>query len=446
MDFVPQTEEELQQMLREIGVNSFEDLLEQIPSDLSCSPVKLPGGISESELDNRMRRLAARNVSLSQRNSFLGAGAYDHFIPEVARHLSSRAEFCTAYTPYQPEASQGFLQAMFEYQTAICELTAMDVTNASLYDGASALAEAVLMALRTKPDRPRILVSRAVHPEYRQVLQTYLRGASVSIEELPFEDGVTSSSALQERVDDRSAAVVLQSPNFFGCIEDMQRASEIAHEKGNLFIAVVNPVSLGVLAPPGEYSADIAVGDGQPLGNELSYGGPYLGFLACTESLVRKMPGRVVGLTEDADGNRGFVLTLQTREQHIRREKATSNICTNHALNALRACITLCCLGKEGIRRLAELNLQKSHYLFDLLRRIEGLVPTFSSPFFNEFAVRCSLPPAELSKRLAEKGFLAGLELGRWYPELNDSLLICVTETKNKRELDAFAATIEEVL
>jgi glycine dehydrogenase subunit 1 len=446
VDFVPQTEEELEEMLREIGVASFEELLRQIPPELRCSPMNLPEGISESELTERMQGLAARNAALSAGSCFLGAGAYDHFIPEVVRDLSSRSEFYTAYTPYQPEASQGFLQAMFEYQTVICELTGMEVTNASLYDGASALAEAVLMALRTKRGRSTVLVSRAVHPEYRQVLKTYLRGAGASVEELPFEDGVTPPAAIEKAASGSAAAVVLQSPNFFGCIEDMRRASEIAHEKGSLFIAVVNPVSLGLLAPPGEYEADIAVGDGQPLGNDLSYGGPYLGFLACTESLMRRMPGRVVGMTEDVEGNRGFVLTLQTREQHIRREKATSNICTNHALNALRACIYLCCLGKEGIRRLAELNLQKSHYLYDRLSEVRSLHPTFSSPFFNEFAVRCPQAPAELNRRLAEKGFLAGVELGRWYPELDDSLLLCVTETKSRRQLDDLAAAIEEVL
>ncbi len=448
MDFVPQTEEELQEMLRAIGVDSFDDLLTQVPPELKCSPMKLPRGMSESELLDRTRRLAARNVPVSRRSSFLGAGAYDHFIPEVVRDLSSRSEFYTAYTPYQPEASQGFLQAMFEYQTAICELTGMDVSNASLYDGASALAEAALMALRTRGDRSKIVVSRAVHPEYRQVLQTYLRGAGVSVDELPYEDGVTSLSAIEGEANEQTAAVVLQSPNFFGCIEDMERASEIAHEKGSLLIAVVNPISLGVLAPPGEYGAEIAVGDGQPLGNDLSYGGPHLGFLACTEALRRKMPGRVVGMTDDADGNRGFVLTLQTREQHIRREKATSNICTNHALNALRACIYLCCLGKEGIRRLGELNVHKSHYLLERLSEIEGLNPTFSSPFFNEFAVRFPQPVGKLSSHLAKSGVVggAGVELGRWYPELKDSMLICVTETKSRAQLDDFAAALEEKL
>jgi len=446
VDFVPQTEEELQQMLEEIGVDSFSDLLKQISPDLVCSPLNLPDGISESELQERMRGLASRNVSLSQRNSFLGAGAYDHFIPEVVRDLSSRAEFFTAYTPYQPEASQGFLQAMFEYQTVICELTGLDVSNASLYDGASALAEAVLMALRTKGDRPKVLVSRAVHPEYRTVLKTYLKGSPVRIGKLPWEDGVTGLSALEEQADDQTAAVVLQSPNFFGCIEDMQRASEIAHNNGSLFIAVVNPISLGILSPPGEYGADIAVGDGQPLGNDLSFGGPYLGFLVCAESLMRKMPGRIIGMTEDIEGKRGLVLTLQTREQHIRREKATSNICTNHALNALRACIYLCCLGKEGIRRVAELNLQKSHYLFDQLSRIEGLTAAFSSPFFNEFTIRCPISPSQLNKRLAEQGILGGVELGRWYPELEDSLLICVTETRPKEHLDILADRMKEVL
>ncbi len=446
MDFVPQTEEELQRMLAEIGVRSFEELLEEILPNLKCSQLRLPEGISESELQERLRRLAARNVSVTQCNSFLGAGAYEHFIPEVVRHLSSRAEFYTAYTPYQPEASQGFLQAMFEYQTAMCELTAMDVSNASLYDGASALAEAALMALKAKGERSKVLVSRCVHPEYRTVLKTYLRGSPWGIEEAPYEDGVTVLSAVESQTDEETAAVVVQSPNFFGCVEDMERACAIAHGRGSLFIAVVNPVSLGILTPPGEYGADIAVGDGQPLGNELSYGGPCFGFMACTESLVRKMPGRIVGVTEDVEAKRGFVLTLQTREQHIRREKATSNICTNHALNALRACIYLCALGKEGIRRLAELNVQKSHYLFDKLSGMGGVTPTFSSAFFNEFAVRCPAAPAELRKRLAEKGILSGIELGRWYPELKDSFLICVTESKTKEQLDDFVAALKESL
>jgi len=446
LDFVPQTERELQEMLREIGIDSFDHLIGQIPPDLRCSALNLPKGISESELQDRMRRLAARNVSLSERNSFLGAGAYDHFIPEIVRDLSSRAEFYTAYTPYQPEASQGFLQAMFEYQTAVCELTCMDVSNASLYDGASALAEAVLMASRTKLERSNVLVSRCVHPEYRSVLRTYLKGSQLSVEEVPCEEGATALSEMAKEVDERTAAVVMQSPNFFGSIEDMPRGCEIAHEKGCLFIAVVNPISLGILAPPGEYGADIAVGDGQPLGSELLYGGPYLGFLTCSESLMRKMPGRVIGMTEDVEGNRGFVLTLQTREQHIRRERATSNICTNHALNALRACIYLCSLGKEGIQRVAMLSLQKSHYLLDQLRQVGSLRSTFSSPFFNEFAVRCPVPPAELNRRLAERGVLGGVELGRWYPELKDSLLISVTEKKTKQQIDDFVGAVKEVL
>lgn len=446
MDFVPQTEQELQVMLEEAGVGSFEELLKQIVPDVKCSRLNLPDGISEPELLEGMRRLASRNVSLSQRNSFLGAGAYDHFIPEVVRDLSSRAEFYTAYTPYQPEASQGFLQAMFEYQTLICELTAMEVSNASLYDGASATAEAVLMALRTKGGREKVVVSKTVHPEYREVLKTYLKGSPVRVEEVSWEHGVTAPSALEEQVDDQTAAVVLQSPNFFGCIEDMQRGCEIAHDRGSLSITVVNPISLGVLSPPGEYNADIAVGDGQPLGNDLAFGGPHLGFMACTESLMRKMPGRIVGMTEDIEGKRGFVLTLQTREQHIRREKATSNICTNHALNALRACIYLCCLGKEGIRRVAELNLQKSHYLFDRLSQVQGLSAAFSSPFFNEFTMRSAVSPSDLNKRLSARGIAGGVELGRWDSELEDCLLISVTETKTREQLDAFVAAVKEAL
>jgi glycine dehydrogenase subunit 1 len=446
VDFVPQTEDELQQMLRETGSDSFEDLLARISPGLKSSPLDLPKGISEPALQERASRLAGRNVPLSKRNSFLGAGAYDHFIPEVVRDLSSRTEFYTAYTPYQPEASQGFLQATFEYQTAVCELTAMEVSNASLYDGASALAEAVLMALRARKGRSKVLVSRAVHPEYRTVLRTYLRGMPASVEELPAEEGVTDLASIEEQADDQTAAVVLQSPNFFGSIEDMQGASEIAHARSSLFIAVVNPISLGILVPPGEYGADIAVGDGQPLGGDMSYGGPYLGFMTTTESLMRKMPGRVVGMTDDADGKRGFVLTLQTREQHIRREKATSNICTNHALNALCACIYLCCLGRRGLRHVAELNLQKSHYLFDRLCTIKGLTPAFLAPFFNEFTLCSPIPPDELNRRLAQRGILGGVQLTRWYPGMTDRLLVCVTETKSKEQLDEFIDAVREVL
>jgi glycine dehydrogenase subunit 1 len=445
VDFVPHTEEDFRELLDAIGVRSFEALLQGIPDELKRFELRLPPGLPEQPLREALLELSRRNANVMTHASFLGGGAYDHFIPVVVNALASRPEFVTSYTPYQAEASQGNLQAMFEYQTAMCELTGMAISNSSLYDGATAVAEAAIAALNVTHGRRKIVVSRAVHPDYRAVLQTYMHGLDVEVVEAPFGDGgLTELDALNGAVDEATAALIVQSPSFLGCIEAMGDAAGVSHERGALFVAVVNPISLGVLAPPGEYGADIAVGEGQPLGIPLAYGGPYLGFFTCTEQVMRKVPGRLVGMTTDRKGRRGFVLTLQAREQHIRREKATSNICTNEALMALRALIYLCALGRQGIREVGELNLRYSHYAAKKVTAVPGFERRFDAPFFNEFVVRCPAEPAEINRQLwREAGTIGGLDLGRWYPEFKDCLMLCVTETKTREQIDALATTLE---
>jgi glycine dehydrogenase subunit 1 len=445
VDFVPHTEQDFQEMLDAIGVKAFDELLGNIPDELKRRELRLPPGLPEQALREQLLALSRRNADVMTHQLFLGGGAYDHFIPTVVNALASLPEFVTAYTPYQAEASQGNLQAMFEYQTAMCELTGMDISNSSLYDGASAVAEAAIAALNVKRGRRKLVVSKAVHPDYRTVLRTYMRGLGIEIAEVSVtRSGLTDLAALDEATDDATAAVIVQSPNFFGCIEAMADAAAVAHRKDALLVAVVNPISLGVLAPPGEYGADIAVGEGQPLGIPLAYGGPYLGFFTCTEKVMRKVPGRLVGMTTDRKGRRGFVLTLQAREQHIRRDKATSNICTNEALMALRALIYLCALGRDGVREVGELNLRVGHYAAEQIGAVPGFELHFDAPFFNEFVVRCPAEPAEVNRQLRQDaGIIGGLDLGRWYPELKDCLMLCVTETKTKENIDALAAALE---
>jgi len=445
VDFVPHTEDEFREMLDEIGVRSFDELLSSIPDSLRKFEMKVPCGMSEMEVKSLLTSLAAKNIPTSQYDSYLGAGAYEHYIPSIVDHLAGRSEFYTAYTPYQAEASQGSLQAMFEYQTAICELTEMEISNSSLYDDGSAIAEAAIAALRVGRKRNKVLVSRTVHPEHRQIISTYLKGLKTEIVEIAYKDGVTDLAQLEQIVDDDTAAVIIQSPNFFGCIEDMEAASGIAHKKDSQFIAVVNPITLGVLKPPGEYGADIAVGDGQPLGIPTSYGGPYLGFFACTEKILRKVPGRLIGLAKDTEGRRGFVMTLQAREQHIRRDRATSNICTNQALMAIRALIFACALGREGIREVGELNINNSHYACEKITSIADISRKFDAPFFNEFVVQMDSPPREVNEKLLEQTILGGVPLGWWYPELNNCMLLCVTETKTVEQIDRFTRTLEGI-
>ena len=451
MNYISNTDEQRREMLDEISVDSFEELLRDIPEDLRNIKLNLPEALSELELIKVLRELSEQNADLNHYTSYLGAGAYDHFIPSVVQTMISRGEFYTSYTPYQPEVSQGTLQAIYEYQSLICELTGMDVSNASLYDGASALGEAAILTLNAT-NRSEIVVSEAVHPEYRTVLKTYLRGLGATVHEIPYtEDGTTwftpvnpSSDLehLKDAVNENTAGVILQNPNFFGCIEQMSEVAEITHSNGALFVACVNPISLGVLKTPGEYGADLAVGEGQSLGNPISFGGPYLGFFATTQKLMRKLPGRIVGQTKDMKGQRGFVLTLQAREQHIRREKATSNICTNQALNALAACVYLSTMGKSGIREVAQLNLHKSHYAQERLCELDGFALKFSAPFFNEFLIQCKSDPNEINKKLIDKQIIGGLPVERFYPELKNCALFCVTEMRTKEEIDTLISTI----
>ena len=371
---------------------------------------------------------------------------YEHFIPTAVDALSSRGEFATAYTPYQAEASQGTLQAIYEYQTMICELTGLEVANASLYDGASALAEAGLLAARVT-QRPRLLVSEAVHPEYRQTLRTYAQGSTVVVEEIPATNGITDVAALAGRLRDDVAGMLIQSPNFFGCIEPLAEQSAAAHARGALMIASTYPIALGLINPPGACGVDIAVGEGQPLGNPISFGGPTLGFFATTQTLVRKIPGRIAGCTTDTQGRRGFVLTLQAREQHIRREKATSNVCTNQGLLALRATIYLSLLGPQGLRELAELNARRAHELAQRWSRVRGWSLKFAHPFFNEFAVQWNgkTPLADVQRRLLEQGIIPGAALECWYPSLPNTLLVCATETKTSEQFDHTITALEQV-
>ena len=432
-------------MLETIGVPSFEALIESIPGIIPRADLKISGGLSEPELLRLCGGLAARNKVPDPQSSFLGAGAYSHWIPSVVRYITSRGEFLTAYTPYQAEASQGTLQAMYEFQSLICELTGMEVANASLYEGASALSEACLLALR-ETGRSRIVMAATVHPEYRQTVKTYLKQSPVRVEELPAARGAADWSRASGQVDSETAAVVVQMPNAFGCLEPVEELAELAHKHGALFIVAVNPVSLGILRPPGSYGADVVVGEGQPLGTDLGFGGPYLGLFACRQRLVRKMPGRVVGMTRDAHGRRGFTLTLQTREQHIRRAKATSNICTNEAMMALGAAVYLGAMGKEGFRELATQNLQKAHYCFDQMAKIPGVTALFPAPFFNEFALQMPVDPERLNRELLAQGILGGFPLKRWDRRMADGWLLCVTEVQDRASIDRFTLAVEKAL
>ncbi|KEQ26564.1 aminomethyl-transferring glycine dehydrogenase subunit GcvPA [Paenibacillus tyrfis] len=446
--YLPMTDRDRADMLSTIGVDSVEELFRDIPEPIRYrGTLPMSGALDEISLLKHMKQLASRNADTSQYASFLGAGLYDHHVPVVINHMISRSEFYTAYTPYQPEISQGELQAIFEFQSYICELTGMKVANASMYDGATALAEAGALASGAT-QRKQIVISRTVHPEAREIMRTTARGLNLSVVEVDYADGVTDLEQLKAAVSDDTAAVIVQSPNFFGCIEDLAAIEPIAHSRKSLFVVSTNPMSLGLLEAPGKLGADIVVGDAQPLGIHPAFGGPTCGFFAVSEPLMRRMPGRIVGQTVDRDGKRGFVLTLQAREQHIRREKATSNICSNQALLALCASVYLSTMGKEGIREVASLNLQKSHYAARELAKLEGPSLPFTAPFFNEFVV--SLPAnaniADLNKQLLEAGFIGGLDLGRYYPELQNHMLVAVTEKRTKAEIDEFAARLGELV
>ena len=444
MPFIINTEREREEMLRAAGANSFDDLIADIPEEIRLKRTLdiLPAS-DELQVRKLLEGLASANRSTSEYVSYLGGGAYDHFIPVAIKTIASRSEFYTAYTPYQAEVSQGTLQAIYEYQSLVCRLYEMDVTNASMYDGATALAEAVLMAMNVT-GRNQVVVAGKLHPYNSSVLKTYL-GASGhhAIIQNVLQDGVGDVAALKELVTESVAAVVVQQPNFYGCLEDVKTIGALAHAKGALFVVSADPLSLGVLAAPGSYGADIAVGEGQPLGNPQNFGGPYLGIFTVKQPLVRKIPGRLVGMTKDRDGEDGFILTLQTREQHIRREKATSNICSNQALNALQAAVYLSLLGKEGLQQVAAQSAQKAHYLAEKIAAIPGFSLKFSTPFFREFVVETPMPAAVVVERMLEKKVFAGYDLGA---HSETGLLVAVTEKRTKEELDAFVASLWELL
>jgi glycine dehydrogenase subunit 1 len=435
--YIPTTPDELQEMLGAIGVKSIDDLFAEIPPELRLQgELNLPAGMSECEMSRKVSRLAETNETVEKNVCFLGGGAYDHIIPAVIDHLLLRGDFFTAYTPYQPEVSQGTLQCIYEYQSLICGLTAMDQSNASLYEGATANVEAINMAT-AHTSRNKILVLQTDNPEYRRVINTLNGALGVEIVTVPFEDGAVDPARVQELISDKVAAVVMQYPNFFGSIEDIERISEIAHAAGALSIVCANPIALGLIEAPGNLGADIVTGEGQPLGIPLSYGGPYLGFLAAKKALLRRMPGRIVGRTKDIDGKTGFVLTLQAREQHIRREKASSNICSNQALMALNATIYMSLMGSEGIKEVAQQSFQKAHYMKRELAKISGVTFPFTGSFFHEMVIK--IPNArKVVAKMAKKGVFAGIPLDTWFTSLKDCVLIAVTEKRTKDEIDNY--------
>jgi glycine dehydrogenase subunit 1 len=447
MQYLPLTPQDEKEMLARIGVSSFEELIDKIiPKDLQYNgEISMPKAVSESEVRKILGELARKNTNTDDFLSFLGAGVYDHYIPAIIDSLISRSEFYTAYTPYQAEVSQGTLQTIFEYQTVICELTGMDVSNASMYDGGSALAEACHMA-NTIKNRNKVILSDLIHPSYQKITKTYTHECGVEIVQCPAKDGLTDIDALKKLVDGDTSCVCIQQPNFYGFLESMGEIEKIVHEKEALLIAVVDPISLGVVKPPGEYNADIVVGEGQALGIPQGFGGPLLGIFASKMDFVRHMPGRIVGETTDIEGKRGFVLTLQTREQHIRREKATSNICTNEALMALCALIYLCTLGKQGIVDVGNLCLAKSHYLRDRLKELNGIKIAYEQEFFKEFLVETVKPAKEILDALLEQKIFGGVPLSLFDEKLQNLFLVAVTERRTKEELDTYTKALSAVL
>jgi glycine dehydrogenase subunit 1 len=434
------TPEDRAEMLAAIGVESTDELFAQIPEPLRLDrSLQLPAGMSEAEVYERLATLAARNADADRQVCFLGAGMYDHYVPAIVDAITQRSEFLTPYTPYQPEISQGGLQAMFEFQTMMSELTALPVSNAGLYEAPSSVASAGYLAIGATKGRRRFVVSRGVHPHSRETLATYAQGFGATIEEVGLENGLTDAAALAAAVDGETAAVFLQSPNFLGAVEDVEALGATAKAHGALLVVAVDPMTLGVLRPPGECGADIALGEGQPLGNRLDFGGPSFGFFCGSEELLRRMPGRIAGETEDVDGRRGFVLALQTREQHIRREKATHNICTAQALNALAATIHLAWLGREGFRELGELLIRRTAYARERLSLVQGVELLHGAPVAREFALRLDAPVDRVLERCAERGIAAGYPLGREYPEYGDGLLVAITERRTRAQIDALA-------
>jgi len=444
MAYIPHTDAERKAMLAAVGLHNLDEMYQAVPAEVRFPDLDLPEAISELEVAQELQEMAEANVDTQHFACFLGAGAYNHFIPSAVDHMLRRGEFYTAYTPYQPEISQGTLQAIFEYQSLICNLTGMEVSNASHYDGATALAEAAILALNHhRGKRSRLVLSPAIHPHYRQVARTYMQGMGVEIagdEHLP-----SSADDLPSQIDGNTAMVAVQYPDFFGRIRDWTALGKAAHAAGALLCVVVNPLALGLLRPPSEFDADIVVGDGQPLGIPMSFGGPTLGHFTIKQEFVRKMAGRLVGETVDSRGQRGYVLTLTPREQHIRREKATSNICTNVALMALASAVYLSLLGKQGLRQVAELCYHKAHYAADRLAAVPGYSLWTKGSFFHEFVLKCQRPVAEINQALLDFDILGGYDLGQDYPELSDHTLLAFTEMNSRDQIDALAEALEEV-
>lgn len=442
--YIPNTDFDRQDMLRTIGVGAIDDLFQDVPQAHRYPDIKLPTALSEMELMRELESISARNANVADQASFLGAGAYNHFIPSTVPHLIFRSEFYTAYTPYQAEISQGTLQTIFEYQSMICALTGMDAANASHYDGATATAEAAILAINQLRGRDKIIVCPTLHPDYRATLRTYFKGQGVGI----VGDEDTSDNfeqMIDKHLDDKTAGVIVANPDFLGRIHDLKPYADRVHSAGALFIVSAYPISLGLNPPPGEYGADIVVGEGQPLGNPIAFGGPYLGIFATKEKYMRRMAGRLVGQTVDKQGRRGFVLTLQAREQHIRREKATSNICTNQALCALAACVYLATLGKTGLRRVAELCYHKAHYAANRINRLPGYRVDLTQQFFNEFVVTCPRPVSEINAHLREQGILGGYDLSKVYPHLENAMLVAVTEMSTREQIDGLVKALARV-
>jgi glycine dehydrogenase subunit 1 len=448
MSYVPNTREEQQAMLEHLGLSSTEDLLETVPEDVRLRrPLDLPPALSEPDLKRLLSTMAARNKNIDSTISFLGAGTYDHAIPSVVPHLQGRSEFVTSYTPYQPEVSQGMLQAIYEFQTMVCQITGLDIANASLYDGSTALVEAVLLAVGPG-GRGEVVISAGVDLQYRRVLHTYAFARGFTVREVPTRNGVTSLEELDAAVSPTTAAVVIQQPNFFGCVEDVRAIEPIAHKGKALFVtAITEPASLGILAAPGAYGADIAIGELMSLGNTMSYGAPALGFMAAKKKFMRLLPGRLVGQTveEGPEKQTGYVLTLQTREQHIRRERATSNICTNQSLLAVGATIFLAALGKQGFRELGELCVQKAHYAQRQITALPGFAAAFDTPFFDEFVIKAPVSTARLQRHFEQAGIIGGYPLESSYPGLDNCMLFCVTETRTKEDIDTLVSVLKEV-
>jgi glycine dehydrogenase subunit 1 len=447
LSYLLNTSDDQKAMLQSIGVASLEELFASIPAALRLGrPLDVPPALTEMELQRHMTELARLNQAADDAVCFLGGGAYDHFIPAVVDAIGGRSEYYTAYTPYQAEASQGSLQVFFEYQTLICQLTGMDVANASLYEGGSAVAEAVLMAIANTPKRHKVLIADSVHPEYRRTLTTYTADLEVQIVTLPAPEGYLDPAVLRKALDDQTMCVIVQHPNFFGNLEEVETLTGLAHEAGALFVVSADPISMGLLKRPGDYGADIVVAEGQCLGNPMVYGGPYLGILACKGEYVRKMPGRLVGQTVDRNGKRCYVLTLQTREQHIRRERATSNICTNQGLFAIRATVYLAALGPQGMKDTADLCLRKAHYAAQQLAKVPGVSLRFSRPFFKEFTLKLPTDADGVLRKMLQAGYHAGLDLGRWYPQMKNCMSVAVTEKRTKAEIDGLAEALAGAL